>query len=53
MDPQKDEHLELTRDDALARASLFSDVSYDLVLSFLKDEKTYEGYVRVKFKAGT
>lgn len=44
---------ELSRDDANLRHKLISDVHYDLVLSFLNDEKTYEGYVRITFKLDT
>lgn len=48
-DPEKEEIALLTRDDAEERVKVISNVNYDLVLSFINDDKTYEGYVRVTF----
>ncbi|CAI2373227.1 unnamed protein product [Moneuplotes crassus] len=49
VDPQKEENIELSKKDALFRAEAVSDCKYDLVLSFLKNDKTYEGYNRISF----
>jgi hypothetical protein len=50
IDPLRDENVELSRIEATSRANAVSGCKYDLVISFLNNDKTYEGYVRVTFK---
>jgi aminopeptidase N len=39
----------LSREDAYARSAVVLDVTYELVMSFLRGGKDYEGFVRVSF----
>ena len=39
----------MTREEALRRSSIISEVHYDLILSFLNHEKEFEGYIRATF----
>lgn len=41
--------VELTREQALRRSQIISNVHYDLILSFFEHEKEFDGYIRVTF----
>ena len=50
VDTDYDKTIDLSRDEAKGRFLAITDVTYDLVLAFIKSEKSYEGYLRVTFK---
>ena len=50
LDTDYDKILDLSRDEAKGRFLAITDVTYNLVLAFIKCDKSYEGYLRVSFK---